>query len=132
VGKLQILWLIKDGALPKNFFLHMSDGLRNSILSPKGGAARLAVLFMHFQGEVISRNLVECIAQQKDYMKRIRDNGGARDKIKAAGLVILWGGNKDDQEKLKQLGYRHITSDVFVCLHQDKLPVLGATVRRPV
>lgn len=117
-GKAQILWLVKDGALPRNFFLHMDDDLRKAILTPKAGAERLAVLFTHFQGEVINRSLVECIAQQKDYMKRIRGNGGARDRVKANGLSILWGGKKEDREKLKTLGYQNITKDGFVCLKQ--------------
>lgn len=102
-GKKEILWLVKDGSLPKNFFLHMDDNLRHQILSPKGGSTRLANLFRNFQGEVITRRLVECIARQKDYMKRVRGNGGARDILALEGLLILWGGNLEDKKNCSLL-----------------------------
>lgn len=118
-GKNEILWIVKDGRLPKNFFLHMNDVLRDAILSPKAGAARLANLFRAFQNEVISRRLVECVASQKDYMKRVRGNGGARDILALEGLIILWGGNLADAEKLKSLGFNEITAEHFVCIKKS-------------
>ena len=118
-GKKEILWLVRDGALPKNFFLHMDDDLRNQILSPAGGATRLANLFRSHQGEVITRRIVECVARQKDYMKRIRENGGARGILAPEGLVILWGGNLEDKEKLKFLGYKGISVEHFVCVERN-------------
>lgn len=118
-GKMEILWLVKDGALPKNFFLHMDNNLRQQILSPKGGATRLANLFRSFQGEVITRRLVECVARQKDYMKRIRGNGGARDILAPEGLLILWGGNLEDKNKLKSLGFKGVNAEHFVCIKNN-------------
>jgi hypothetical protein len=45
---------------------------------------------------------VEAIAQQDDYMKRIRRNGGARDVLAPKGVAILWGtGDKGLIQKLK-------------------------------
>lgn len=118
-GKEEILWLVKAGALPKNFFLHMNNNLRHEILSPKGGATRLANLFKNFQGEIITRRLVECVAQQKDYMKRIRGNGGARDILAPEGLSILWGGNLEDRKTLKSLGFKAINTEHFVCIKNN-------------
>lgn len=115
-GKKEILWLIKDGKLPKNFFLHMDEKLRNSILLANGGATRLANLFRSFQNEIISRRLVECVARQKDYMKRIRGNGGARDILAQENLIILWGGKSDDKAKLESLGFHGLTNEHFVCI----------------
>lgn len=119
-GREEILWLIKDGDLPKNFFLHMDESLRNKILQPGGGATKkLANLFSNFQNEIIHRNLVECIAQQKDAMKRVRENGGARDIVALEGLQILWGGDKKHRAKLESLGFRGLTGEHFVCVKKD-------------
>jgi hypothetical protein len=118
-GKDEILWLIKDGKLPKNFFLHMAVELRNEILMPKSGKVRLANLFRHFQGEIITRRLVECVARQKDYMKRIRGNGGARDILAPEGLKILWGGTLNDRKKLTLLGFHGLTAEHFICIKDN-------------
>lgn len=118
-GKNEILWLVKNGKLPKNFFLHMDEELRGRILSPRGGAVRLANLFRNFQNEIISRRMVECVARQKDYMKRIRNNGGARDILAPEGLMILWGGKPDDKIKLELLGFKDITTEHFVCIKEN-------------
>jgi len=115
-GKKEILWFVKDGLLPKNFFLHMDNDLRHQILSPRGGSTRLANLFRSFQGEIITRRLVECVARQKDYMKRVRGNGGARDILASEGLQILWGGNLEDKKQLKSLGFKGINTEHFVCI----------------
>ena len=118
-GKKEILWFVKDGVLPKNFFLHMNYDLRHEILSPKGGATRLANLFRSFQDEIITRRLVECVARQKDYMKRIRGNGGARDILAQEELLILWGGNLEDKKKLQSLGFKGINTEHFVCIKNN-------------
>ncbi|TMP28907.1 hypothetical protein CWC00_20285 [Pseudoalteromonas rubra] len=115
-GKNEILWLVKDGQLPRNFFLHLSDSARREILEPRGGSTRLANLFRRFQNELIGRRLVECVAQQKDYMKRIRGNGGARDILALEGLTVLWGGNREDKAKLENLGFTGVTTEHFVCV----------------
>lgn len=118
-GKDEILWLIENGKLPKNFFLHMDENLRNEIIFSKGGARRLASLFKNFKNEVITRRLVECVARQKDSMKRVRGNGGARDILSPEGLRILWGGNISDKNELISLGFQCITSEHFVCIEKN-------------
>ncbi|MCF2907010.1 hypothetical protein L1285_01460 [Pseudoalteromonas sp. DL2-H2.2] len=118
-GKNEILWLVKDGQLPRNFFLHLGDDDRREILEPKGGSTRLANLFRRFQNELIGRRLVECVAQQKDYMKRIRGNGGARDILALEGLTVLWGGNREDKAKLEKLGFTGVTTEHFVCVPES-------------
>ncbi|WP_164902829.1 NaeI family type II restriction endonuclease [Rhizobium sp. WSM1325] len=44
-----------------------------------GGTNRVAALFDKIQRRPISRHQVQAVAQQSDYMRRIRRNGGARD-----------------------------------------------------
>ena len=61
-----------------------------------GGSQRLAALFEQNQGVRISRQRIQDVADQLDYMKRIRRNGGARDILDkrelpccGAGGIIL-------------------------------------------
>ena len=73
-----------------------------AILPPGGGTLRLAALFETVQKKPISRVIVQAIAQQDDYMKRIRRNGGARDVLAPKGIAVLWGvADKELVEKLK-------------------------------
>ena len=37
----------------------------------------------------VSRTVVATVAMQDDYMKRVRDGGGARDQLRAEGIVIF-------------------------------------------
>jgi len=52
-------------------------------------------------------------------MKRVRGNGGARDILAPEGLMILWGGNLEDKEKLKSLGFKGLTTEHFVCIKKS-------------
>ena len=64
---------------------------RQAIMDAGGGTIRLAALFEAVQNKPISRVIVQAIAQQDDYMKRIRRNGGARDILAPKGIAILSG-----------------------------------------
>jgi hypothetical protein len=37
----------------------------------------------------VSRTVVATVAMQDDYMKRVRDGGGARDQLRGEGIVIF-------------------------------------------
>jgi hypothetical protein len=52
---------------------------------------RVADLFERNQGVPISRSQIRKVANQLDYMKRIRRNGGARDLLDQKRIAILWG-----------------------------------------
>ena len=81
-------------------------------MSPASGTVRLARLFETVQKRPISRNQVQAIAQQHDYMKRIRRNGGARDILAPKGIAILWGSK--DRDLIEQLNLGAVTPDEFV------------------
>jgi len=120
-GKKNILWLVQGGAMPENVFLNMTEETRQRIFSAGGGTRKLAELFRIKQGVVIQRSLVESLAQQKDYMKRVRRNGGAQDILDAEDLEILWGGRKEDRQLAEKAGYPHLTKDEFICLSKGCL-----------
>lgn len=78
-----------------------------------GGASfRLAELFEKRQEEPISRWEVQRVADQLDYMKRLRRNGGARDILDRKGIALLWGGG--DDYVIQKLGLGKVDVDEFI------------------
>ena len=71
-----------------------------------------ALLFRAVQSRPISRLLVQAVAQQDDYMKRIRRNGGARDLLAPEGIAVLWG--QKDRNLIRQLGLPDCGPDEFI------------------
>jgi len=112
LGKKNIRWLLEAAPYPQNFWEQIRAEERNSIISPRGGTDRIAALFTTIQKQRISRNVVEALAQQKDYMKRIRRNGGARDILSPRGIAILWG--KKDRSLIRELGLPFCTNSEFI------------------
>jgi hypothetical protein len=92
-GVASVRWLHYERPILENLLLHLDDDTRAAILDrfrgPRGGQARVNELFRRVQRRVISRNVVATVAQQDDYMKRVRGNGGARSHLRSEGVVIL-------------------------------------------
>jgi hypothetical protein len=61
----------------------------DQIMAPKSGQKRINQLFRSSLGRVVGRASVATVAQQNDYMKRVRANGGARTALQNEGIVIL-------------------------------------------
>ncbi|MFB8270285.1 NaeI family type II restriction endonuclease [Streptomyces sp. NPDC055955] len=85
----KILWLWRDADLPENVLLHMDPTDRAAVFAPKSGQQRINELFRRAQQRRIGRNVVRTVAQQKDYMKRVRGNGGARSALRPEGILIM-------------------------------------------
>jgi len=62
-------------------------------VSGRTGNDRVVALFREVQGVPVTRETVEGVARQKDFMRRIRaDNGrGTRDLLAAEGILLLSG-----------------------------------------
>ena len=88
-GAKSITWLHLNGELPPNTLLQLAPADRERILSLSSGAKRLDELFRTAQEMIIPRGIVATVAQQKDYMRRIRQNGGSRTALQPEGIVIL-------------------------------------------
>lgn len=99
----RILWLWHDAELPENILLHMSPTDRAAVFSHKSGQGRLDELFRRAQGRRIGRNVVRTVAQQKDYMKRVRGNGGSRSSLRHEGIIIM-GDYRAHQDIARKLG----------------------------
>lgn len=92
-GFAHILWLLKEHPYPANFWRGRNEAMVARIFAGKSGNARMASLFREVQGEPITRDVVEAVAQQQDFMRRIRsDKGrGTRDLLAREGILLLSG-----------------------------------------
>ncbi|MER6627009.1 NaeI family type II restriction endonuclease [Streptomyces sp. NPDC000987] len=85
----KIKWIWHEEDLPENVLLHMDAADRDAVFTANSGQRRLNELFRRVQKRRIGRNVVRTVAQQKDYMKRVRGNGGSRSALKAEGILIM-------------------------------------------
>lgn len=90
-GMAHIHWLLHDCPYPPNFWEDVPVELAQYIMLGQSGNERLIRLFTSLPDRPIHRDIVHGVARQKDYMKRLRRNGGARDKLAAQGIAILSG-----------------------------------------
>jgi Restriction endonuclease NaeI len=88
-GRADIAWLQLEADLPPNVLLQLDADVVDAIFAPRSGQRRLNELFRRVQGRRITRGVIATVAQQDDYMKRVRENGGARSHLKPEGIIIL-------------------------------------------
>ena len=108
-GRVNIWWLVQDFSYSPNFWTLVSSEVRNYIMEPRGGTERLVRLFAECQGIPVSRVLIASVAKQDDFMKRLRRNGGARDKLTAMGIVVLY--SEAHRDLMKKLGLQFGTRE---------------------
>lgn len=113
-GTANIWWLMHRHPYPPNFWEVLPLEERKAILSAGAGTARIAALFEKMQQTPISRLQVQALAQQHDYMKRIRRNGGARDILAPKGIALLWG--QKDRHLIEALNLGPVTADEFISI----------------
>lgn len=101
-NRRHIWWLVSDFAYTRNFWAMVSDDDRQEIMAIRGGSRRLATLFERYQEIAVSRVQIAAVAQQDDYMKRIRSNGGARDLLSPKDIAILY--SETDRAVMTALG----------------------------
>lgn len=102
-GMSTVRWLFQESELPPNVLLQIPESDVDHIMEPRSGAERIRRLFRTVQGQRIGRGVVATVAQQADYMKRIRGNGGARSQLREEGIIIL-GQYEAHREIARQLG----------------------------
>lgn len=92
-GFPHIMWLLNGVHYPPNFWRHVPLGVVQAIYQQKTGNGRVVELFKGMQKTVITRDVIEATAMQKDFMRRIRaDNKrGTRDILAKQGILLLNG-----------------------------------------
>jgi hypothetical protein len=102
-GRSGVRWLHPRAPLPENALLRLSERAVVSVMSQGSGQQRVNELFRRALGIRVSRTVVATVARQDDYMKRVRDGGGARGQLRAEGIVIF-GDHAADQGLAVALG----------------------------
>ena len=82
-------WLHHRAALQENALIRLPERDVAAIFACPSGQRRVNELFRRAQRMRVSRTVVATVAMQDDYMKRVRDGGGARDQLRAEGIVIF-------------------------------------------
>lgn len=108
-GTSNIWWIALDLPYTPNFWTQIGLTLRKQIMAPRGGTARLVMLFENCLETPISRVLIASIAAQDDFMKRVRRNGGARDILAPKGIAILYA--EIDRKLMEELGIKFGTRE---------------------
>jgi hypothetical protein len=122
VGRASITWLHRNAALPPNVLLHLPQNDVETIFAQRSGQQRVNELFRRAAGARISRAAVETVAQQRDPMKRVRGNGGARQHLAAEGIAIFGGDFVWQRNAARDLGLPVPGDSEFVSVHLARAP----------
>ncbi len=121
-AKLNIWWLVRNQPLPKSHWAGL-DMLRfRELREIRGGARRAAMFFAENLLVPMHRQIVVALLHdQDDPMKRLRENGGARDHLRPLGIELLSG--TYDQARCIELGLPVIERDEFISVRSaDEIP----------
>lgn len=102
-GRGAITWLFDHAALPPNVLLQLDRAVVDKIMALDSGQQRVNELFRSALGLIVGRAVVATVAQQDDYMKRVRANGGARSTLRPEGILVL-GQYESHRSVARQLG----------------------------
>jgi Restriction endonuclease NaeI len=88
-GRTAVHWLHRRAPLQENALIRLPEPEVAAIFALSSGQQRVNELFRRAQRMRVSRTVVATVAMQDDYMKRVRDGGGARDQLRGEGIVIF-------------------------------------------
>jgi len=126
-GRDRIIWVWDDEQFPENVLVTLPDDEILRIMSPRSGAQRLDQLFRTVQERRITRGTVATVAQQQDYMKRARANGGSRSRLRAEGILVL-GDSQNHQDLAEGLGVTSPQRGEFVAVAVAEAAISGPGV----
>ncbi|MEU4607199.1 NaeI family type II restriction endonuclease [Kribbella sp. NPDC023972] len=104
-GREQIVWLQYGADLPPNVLLGLAPATLAKVLAARSGQRRVTELLRQVTEKRIGRNTIATLAQQDDYMARLRDNGnGARTILREEGYLIPGGDYEAHRSVARRLG----------------------------
>lgn len=117
-GRRNIMWLIDSQPFPQSAWAAFDMGRFRELRSVTPGALRAAAFFEENLDKVVNRRVVQSLLfDQKDYMKRLRGNGGARDLLAPKGIELLSG--IFDQDALLQRCISGVGADDFIAVRSS-------------
>lgn len=125
LGFANILWLLNEHPYPPNFWRTVPTAVIERIFAGKSGNRRVMALFRDVQRVPITRDVIEAVAQQQDFMRRIRadNNKGTRDHLASEGVLLLSG--HYDAPLIKALGLPRCTGSEFVSFRPNNHAEMG-------
>jgi Restriction endonuclease NaeI len=128
-GRQAVVWLFRDEPFPPNVLLQLPTADVDAIFAQRSGQQRLNELFRRAVRLRVSRAAVETVAQQRDPLKRVRSNGGARQALAREGIAIFGGDYLWQRRAAMQLGLPVPGDSEFVSAYLKRVAhVVG---RRP-
>jgi hypothetical protein len=113
-GRAQIVWLLRNEALPRNFLLDIDEELRAAILAPKSGSGRLRSLFTLVTGQLIPRSGILQVAQlQGDPLKRARE---LKAPMLNDGYQVLCAAYEQDRTEFRRHGFNIFKDDDWLSI----------------
>jgi hypothetical protein len=106
-----IYWILKDQQYPPNFLDHLPKGNFNKIVAEKTGMKRVLQLLRLAPLMPIPRHVICSVANQKDPLRRVRSNGGARNILWNEGLLVLSGAYECDRKISETVMGRELADD---------------------
>lgn len=97
-------WIFFGASLPENVLLHTDQASVDRILAPGSGQKRINLLLQAVTNRLIPRGTIATVAQQDDYMKRLRGYGGARTALAPLGYLIIVGTYSAHRDIARDLG----------------------------
>jgi Restriction endonuclease NaeI len=120
-GRAAVCWLHARAPLQENALIKLPEPDVAAVFAFPSGQQRVNELFRRAQRIRVSRTVVATVARQDDYMKRVRDGGGARDQLRAEGIVIF-GDYAGDQVLAGALGLPRPGPGEFVSARLARRP----------
>lgn len=73
-------------------------------MSARSDQARVNELLRRATNRRLTRSIIATVAQQDDFMKRVRENGGARTALRPEGYLVLGGDYNEQRTTAEELG----------------------------
>lgn len=91
-GTRHVLWLVRDEPWPADRWMGLNMARFRELRGVAGGELRATTFFLENIERPTHRSVVHALLfDHYDYMKRLRRNGGARDRLDAEGIDLVWG-----------------------------------------
>ncbi|WP_058974555.1 NaeI family type II restriction endonuclease [Deinococcus grandis] len=118
-------WLVRRGQLAPTFLATLPGAAVDRIMAARKGQARVNQLFTETVGRPVPRSAVETMAQQKDPLRRTRQDA-SRSTASALPFLVLSGVWKAHQEAARQLTGHTLKKDELMAVSHEALAKLPA------
>jgi hypothetical protein len=116
--RTQVIWLVRDADLPRNFVEELAPGVRKRILAGKSAQERIRLLAELAPGVPIPRVAFETVARDKrDPMRRLRRDASRSSPLGEMVLLSTKYGKRD----LAALGFAGLPDDHWVAVRASDL-----------